>query len=157
MGSSRTTALAFCGMTTQGVAMLRELLPTQLPDGTWLRLECGHHGRPGEHGPSVDCQDCNHRLIPPTTTTGRRTPTFTTETVPPALLAAHRTSAWAELVVLEGAVAFVDQDPPWCARATPDRRVVIVPERHHHIEPETNASFYVQFHDSPRFDKTPEA
>ena len=89
------------------------------------------------------------RALPPAVTAGRRTPDFTSDTVPPALLAAHVTSAWAQLVVSVGAVRFVEEDPPWEVVAVPGEPVTIVPGRRHHIEPAEGAVFAVQFYDSP--------
>ena len=78
---------------------------------------------------------------------GRRTPTFTDESVPPALLKDHRTSAWAELIVTAGSVRFEETESRWAATATPGKSVVIVPDQFHHIEPDAAAEFYVQFYD----------
>ena len=89
------------------------------------------------------------RVLPPTVTEGRRTPDFTSNSVPPALLAAHVTNAWAELVVSAGSVRFVEEHPPWEAAVVPGNPVVIVPGRRHHIEPADGAVFAVQFYDSP--------
>ena len=65
---------------------------------------------------------------------GRRTPTFSLDTVPAALTRAHVTTTWAELVVLAGSVLFVDETPRRIV-ATPGSRVPIVPRVHHHLEP----------------------
>lgn len=89
------------------------------------------------------------RLIPQGAIVGRRTPTFTAETVPPGLLAAHTTTVWAELVVTAGTVRFSDEDPPWEANASVGRPVSIVPNRRHHIDPTPGAEFHVQFFDEP--------
>lgn len=89
------------------------------------------------------------RVLPSTVTLGRRTPDFTSETVPRALLSAHLTKAWAELVVSVGSVRFVEEAGQWVAVAGPDNPVVIVPGRRHHIEPADGAVFAVQFYDDP--------
>ena len=79
---------------------------------------------------------------------GRKTPTFTASSVPPALLKAHHTTVWAELVVLEGSVEFTyESTPPSVITATPAKSVAIVPNQKHHIKPDELASFYVQFYD----------
>ena len=110
-------------------------------------LTCGHTA-PGDATADgrTDCPDCDRRVIPPAAIPARRTSTFTSETVPKGLLRAHLTTAWAELVVLEGTVVFVDETALEIV-ATPANRVAIVPGRRHHIEPEENAEFYVQFYD----------
>ncbi len=78
---------------------------------------------------------------------GRRTPTFTVDTVPLALTKAHLTAAWAVVEVEAGSLEFVDE-------ATGDRfvlesgaRHVIVPGQRHHVEPDDAAAFAVQFWD----------
>ncbi len=61
------------------------------------------------------------------------------------------TSAWAELVVLDGSVLFVD-DMPRRVLAAAGERVPIVPGVRHHIEPAHDAAFYIQF-----YERTPES
>lgn len=56
------------------------------------------------------------------------------------------TSTWAELVVLDGSVLFVD-DTPRRVRAAAGERVPIVPGIRHHIEPAHDAAFYIQFYE----------
>ena len=87
------------------------------------------------------------RSIPSAVTLGRRTPTFSYETVPAGLLGVHHTTTWAELVVLTGSVLFRERSTDWSSTATADKSVVIVPNRRHHIEPSNDAEFYVQFYD----------
>lgn len=79
---------------------------------------------------------------------GRRTPDFTAETVPPALLRDHRTTVWARLEVSAGTVEFVDGEGRPVI-VTPDRPVVIVPDRAHRVMPSADATFAVQFFDEP--------
>jgi tellurite methyltransferase len=86
--------------------------------------------------------------IPDSARPGRRTPTFDHTSVPPALLREHRTTTWAELVVVAGSVTFHDALDGWTAVASPDSSVVIVPDRPHHIDPDEAAEFYVQFYDA---------
>ena len=74
----------------------------------------------------------------------RRTPEFTAETVPPALLHDHHTTAWAQLVVFDGTVTFIERTGR-TAVATPTSPVVIVPDVPHRIEPGADARFAVQF------------
>ena len=56
------------------------------------------------------------------------------------------TSTWAELVVLDGSVLFVD-DTPRRVRAAAGERVAIIPGVTHRIEPAQDAAFYVQFYE----------
>ena len=85
--------------------------------------------------------------IPAGAVPGRRTPTFTAGSMPPALAKDHRTTVWAELVVLAGTVLFIDQTPRSVIAAA-GIRVVIVPDAYHHIEPSDDAEFYIQFYES---------
>ena len=84
--------------------------------------------------------------VPASAVRGRRTPTFSLDTVPAALTKAHDTTTWAELVVLAGSVLFVDETPRRIV-ATAGSRVPIVPRVRHHVEPDASAEFYVQFYE----------
>lgn len=66
--------------------------------------------------------------------------------MPTALLSAHHTTVWAELVVVGGSVSFFEEDPVWEATAEVGQNVVIVPNRPHHIVASRDAEFFVQFH-----------
>ncbi|MDE0652619.1 MAG: DUF1971 domain-containing protein [bacterium] len=85
--------------------------------------------------------------FPETAVPGRRTPTFTAETMPAGLSRAHVTKVWAELVVLAGSVLFVDESSRRRIDAAPGDRVLIVPGAYHHVEPSEDAEFFVQFYD----------
>lgn len=124
------------------------VVETELDDGVMLTLSCGHPG-PTDLlvGGEADCDSCDRRRMPPTVQPGRKTPVFDKATVPPGLLRAHQTNAWAELVVLDGIVEFVDEEPPWTTLVRAGDRVVIVPQRAHHIVPSVDAQLYVQFYD----------
>ena len=76
---------------------------------------------------------------------GRRTPIFTAATVPPALLDDHHTTVWAQLVVFDGTVTFIDASGR-SSVATPASPVVIAPHARHRIEPDADARFAVQFY-----------
>ncbi|MGI9594697.1 MAG: DUF1971 domain-containing protein [Acidimicrobiales bacterium] len=133
--------------------MLRRTAGGPGPDDA-LQLSCGHRVVPNDPAAvEIDCEACDRRELPVSVRAGRRTPTFTAATTPPALLSAHLTRAWAELVVTRGTVRFVDEEPHWVAEAGIDRPVVIVPDRHHHIEPGPDAEFAVQFFDYPTTDQ----
>lgn len=102
--------------------------------------------------------DLDRRAIPNGWVAGRRTPTFTASTVPPALLSDHRTTVWARLEVEAGTVRFVEapmaDDPRPDGSgfedvADVDRATVIVPDRPHRIEPSPDARFAVQFFEAP--------
>lgn len=88
-------------------------------------------------------------LLPATVTLGRRTPTFTAGTTPPALLADHRTAVWARLEVETGSVVLTEDDPPYQHTVAAGRAVVLIPNRAHRIAPSADARFAVQFFDDP--------
>ena len=88
------------------------------------------------------------RRLPDGLVPARRTPEFTADSVPPALLGDHHTTVWARLEVSAGTVSFVEGDGP-AVVATPGRPVVIVPNRPHRVTPSADASFAVQFFDRP--------
>ncbi len=87
--------------------------------------------------------------IPKEAVLGRRTPIFTAESMPAALAKDHCTTVWAELVVLDGTVLFVD-DKSRNVTATAGSRVLIVPDVYHRIAPSDDARFYVQFYQYDR-------
>lgn len=86
------------------------------------------------------------RCRPPGFEVARDTPTWTLETVPAALLKAHRAATRAELVVEQGTVGFVESETDFVATARVDSPVTIVPGRDHHIEPSPDAKFFVRFY-----------
>jgi len=87
--------------------------------------------------------------LPSGLTKGRRTPTFTAETVPRALTKAHLTNAWAVVEVEAGSVDFVDEQTYYRVTLAAGDQHVIMPGQRHHVEPDADARFAVQFWDSP--------
>ena len=77
----------------------------------------------------------------------RRTPLFDFATLPDALASSHRTTVWAELRVQAGTVRYLDLegDAPRDETLDAGDTAVIVPGVEHHVEPSTDAQFYVQF------------
>jgi len=75
----------------------------------------------------------------------RRTPVFTHDTVPPALLSAHETKggAWALIHVLEGRLRYCIETPPSQSILEPGQPGVIEPEVRHHVEPIGRVRFYL--------------
>jgi tellurite resistance-related uncharacterized protein len=87
----------------------------------------------------------------------RTTPTFTNDTVPAGLLAAHRVAdkIWARLVVHSGEVGFVFEDEPHTPiTITAGGSIAIPPGRLHHVELDQPATFAVEFYRTP---ETPSA
>lgn len=78
----------------------------------------------------------------------RTTDTFTSETVPPGLLRAHRiaTGVWGRLCVVEGSVTFVSEETGESRVLVAGESQVIEPDTAHHVEPADGARFHVEFH-----------
>lgn len=81
----------------------------------------------------------------------RRTPLFDATTLPDVLAMSHRTTVWAEMRVQAGSVRYVDLegDAPRDEMLDAGEAAVIVPGVEHHVEPSTDARFYVQFFREP--------
>lgn len=117
-----------------------------------LILTCGHRveaGAPSERAADreIDCDGCAARELPATVAAGRRTPTFTEATVPPALTRDHLTATWARLEVDAGTVVFTEDDPPFERMVEAGDSLVIVVGRPHRVAPGPGARFAVQFFD----------
>ena len=78
----------------------------------------------------------------------RTTDTFTDESVPAGLRRAHRVAAgvWGRLVVLAGAVTYVEEGSGLDRTLGPGDAQVIAPDTAHHVEPAAGARFHVEFH-----------
>jgi tellurite methyltransferase len=89
--------------------------------------------------------------IPAGYVANRRTPVFTQDTVPPALLSAHETKggAWAMIHVFEGKLRYCIETPPSKSILEPGQPGVIEPEVRHHVEPIGPVRFYLEFHRLP--------
>jgi tellurite resistance-related uncharacterized protein len=81
----------------------------------------------------------------------RRTPVFTQDTIPAALLSAHETKdgAWALIHVLEGRLRFHIEAPPSESVLEPGQPGTIEPKVRHRVEPLGSVRFYVEFHHAP--------
>jgi len=81
----------------------------------------------------------------------RRTPEFTQDTVPPALLSAHETKggACALIHVLEGKLRYCIEVPASESILEPGQPGVIQPQVPHHVEPIGPVRFYLEFHRAP--------
>ena len=81
----------------------------------------------------------------------RRTPVFTQDTVPPALLGAHeiKGGAWAMIHVLEGKLRYCMEAPPSECTLEPGQPGVIEPQVRHHVEPVGPVRFYLEFYRAP--------
>jgi tellurite methyltransferase len=137
-------------------------------DGDWVAmLECGHRqhvrhkpplmarpwvttaaGRAEKIGQALACRNCLMPRLPPAVQEYKRTAIFDAQSVPAGLLKAHTLKAetWAEIVVLTGRVTYVIEgmvDGVWVLG--PNLRGTVAPTQPHHIEPTSDATFYVRF------------
>ena len=81
----------------------------------------------------------------------RRTPLFDAASLPEPLAVSHRTTVWAELRVQSGSVQYYDLEgtEPRDERLDAGDTAIIAPGIEHHVEPSTDAEFYIQFYRSP--------
>jgi tellurite resistance-related uncharacterized protein len=87
--------------------------------------------------------------MPPGLELTRTTPEFTENNVPAALLAAHRVGpgVWGRLRVLAGHVRFVfETDASEGVELSAGEQVDIPPGEAHHVEPQRDARFLVEFY-----------
>lgn len=87
--------------------------------------------------------------LPTGLTPGRRTPTFDRSSLPAGLTRAHKTSVWAELIVLAGTVRFQEEEGATLRdlELGPGERAVIVPDIAHRVTLGEGARMAVQFYD----------
>ena len=87
----------------------------------------------------------------------RHTPLFDAQSLPPGLAVSHRTTVWATLHVQTGTVRYIDLEGPSPRDACPvaGDSSVIVPGVEHHVQPSTDAKFFIQFYREPGVDTIP--
>ncbi len=85
--------------------------------------------------------------IPADVSAYRRTPEFTAESTPAALLRDHGTKAgtWGRIVVLAGEVAYEVAGSGVVAMLDPATPGVIEPRVAHRVTPSADARFYIEF------------
>jgi len=137
-------------------------------DGAWFaELECGHpqhvrhqppwqerlwvtteQGRAHKLGKELDCLYCNMPQLPSAASVYKRTPVFTEQTMPAALLSEHRTQegVWGRIVVTDGNLVYIINEPrsqQWVLR--PGIQGIIAPAQRHHIRPQGLVKFQIEF------------
>lgn len=77
----------------------------------------------------------------------KKTPVFTEETIPQAILNDHATKAgvWGLLTVLDGSLEYVVPSTSYRQTVTQDTKAVIEPEVLHHVKPLGRVRFFVEF------------
>jgi tellurite methyltransferase len=105
-------------------------------------------GRASYIGTSLDCVRCDRQEIPEDFVAYRRTPTFTSESMPIGLRRHHSTKrgVWGVINVLEGQLKYRLHEP-YHSEVVLDKhtRGIVLPEVEHEVTPLANAEFYVEF------------
>ncbi len=115
----------------------------------WVMTEAG---RANHIGTSLDCVRCDHQEMPEDFVAYRRTPTFTTESMPIGLRKHHATKrgVWGVITVLEGQLRYRIHEPYHCEVVLDkNTKGMVLPEVEHEVEPLNNAEFYVEFWHCP--------
>lgn len=87
--------------------------------------------------------------LPVSVTSYKKTPEFTSETVPKGLLKAHQTKdgTWGKIVILEGKLRYRILEPEIEEiQLSPEKYGVVEPTILHEVEPLTQVRFYVEFY-----------
>ncbi len=99
--------------------------------------------------PQVDASDSLESVrLPVGVELARTTPEFTASSVPAGLLAAHQVAegVWGRLRVRAGTVVYVVEDTGLRRTVDAGDVQVIGPGVRHHVEPDRDACFVVEFH-----------
>ncbi|MBA3459337.1 MAG: DUF3565 domain-containing protein [Deltaproteobacteria bacterium] len=137
--------------------------------GDWVaELRCGHgqhvrhhppffsrpwvvteEGRASRLGSDLPCVLCERFELPSGFEAYKRTPDFTAASIPDGLKRHHSTKpgVWAVINVLEGRLRYV-VEPPLVHEEVIEAggRAVVVAEVLHHVEPEGEVRFFVEFY-----------
>jgi len=79
----------------------------------------------------------------------KKTPIFTSETVPDGLLKTHRTmkGTWGKICVIEGLLRYtIESSPSESITLSSDHHGVVEPEVPHHVEPIGYVEFFIEFY-----------
>lgn len=110
----------------------------------WVRDDAAREARIGT---DLDCPLCDRTELPDGLEVVRRTDTWDAETVPVGLRRDHRVGAgtWGLLHVVAGEVRFQARTTPPTDVVVAGRMQPIPPGVEHHVEPTSDARFYVEF------------
>jgi tellurite resistance-related uncharacterized protein len=106
-------------------------------------------GRSAKLGTELPCVLCERFEMPRGCQPYKRTIEFTSRTIPDALRKQHSTKpgVWGVIHVLEGRLRYVIEGPLARERLLEaGSQAVIVPEVPHHVTPEGDVRFFVEFH-----------
>jgi len=153
--------------------MLRPITGYHLDDvGDWVaELDCGH-GQHVRHKPPfflrpwvltvegrtsmlqtlLECLDCDRLLMPDGLVSYKRTPSFDQHSIPAGLRRNHATKAgvWGLIRVASGRLRYrIDGPGGRELLLSSVSSGVIAPEVLHHVEPDGDVSFFVEFYRKP--------
>jgi tellurite methyltransferase len=100
-------------------------------------------------GQSLDCLLCDKREFPEGLTEYKRTPIFTTDSIPTGLKRDHSTKegVWGRICVLAGKLEYsVTLPQPLTLELEAGDEGVVVPEMPHSVQALGEVRFYVSFH-----------
>jgi tellurite resistance-related uncharacterized protein len=104
-------------------------------------------GRDARLGQTLDCPLCDRRQLPAGYASYKRTPLFTSASIPRGLLNQHRTKpgVWGLIHVQSGQLTFHETggSEPSIVRA--GEVAVVLPEIEHRVEPLGEVAFFVEF------------
>ncbi len=87
--------------------------------------------------------------LPPDAIAYKKTPIFTQETIPKALLEQHSTKegSWGKIWIITGQLRYrILTDPPEEQTLTPDSPGIIAPQIPHYVTPIDDVKFFVEFY-----------
>lgn len=106
-------------------------------------------GRADRVGQALECVLCERREMPQGFAPYKRTPTFTRESVPAALLRRHDTKAgtWASIHVVSGELEYFEPTEAGETRLLlgSGEQVTVAAQREHRVALSTEAAFFIEF------------
>lgn len=110
----------------------------------WVLNEDGRTQRIGQ---AIECPLCDMPVLPEHVQPYKRTPDFTRQSVPAALLKDHTTKAgvWARIVVTAGELEYSFGEPRRMFVLNRERPGIVRPEVPHQVKPLGEVEFHVEF------------
>jgi tellurite methyltransferase len=105
-------------------------------------------GRAAHVEQMLECPLCDRFEWPTNVAAYKRTPEFTTDTIPTGLLKNHSTKqgVWGRIVILQGVLHYQIDALDTSFELTPARPGIVVPQMLHHVAPRGAVRFYVEFY-----------
>jgi tellurite methyltransferase len=111
----------------------------------WVTTEAGRNARLGQ---PLNCVRCDRFELPECARPYKRTPVFTTATIPKVLLKDHTTRAgtWATIIVTDGRLRYIVDQLNYERELKPDNHGIVVPELPHRVQPVGDVSFFLKMY-----------